>query len=33
LYWWSMDGIEPLASKDLIYSQAATPVSSYLHRP
>ena len=31
--WWGMDGIEPLAQWDPVYSRATTPVRPYWHTP
>jgi hypothetical protein len=31
--WWEVDGIEPLAKKDCVYSAATAPACPYLHFP
>jgi hypothetical protein len=31
--WWEVDGIEPLAKKDRVYSAATAPACPYLHFP
>ena len=31
--WWEVDGIEPLARRDCVYSAATAPACPYLHFP